>query len=377
MMFKKISIKWRLTILSAFLLTICCLGLTIVLNFSTFNLVDRIDATIVTIPSIDSTKPQNNEMNQEVISLIPSMDTDQAKIGYSLQSIIYMLIVIFGGSGLTFYISGKVLNPLDILNGQVKNINVNNLSETLVVPSTKDEIAELTQSFNEMTDKLDNAFAMQKRFSASAAHELRTPLAVLQTKVDVFKKKNIHTNDEYELLIDVFEKQIHRLRSLVVNLLDMTNMDYDIEKSMISLQDIFEDIISELSIIAKDKNILLSLNCDNSTIMGNVDLLYRAFYNLIENAIKYNIDDGTVQIDVRKISKGQVEILIKDSGIGIPDDMKKHIFEPFYRVDKSRSRSMGGVGLGLTIVDSIVKKHRGTISILDNQKDITCFRIII
>ncbi|MEG0692874.1 MAG: histidine kinase dimerization/phospho-acceptor domain-containing protein, partial [Oscillospiraceae bacterium] len=244
-MLKKLSIRLRLTLLSGILLTLCCVGLTVVLNFSAFRLVDKIDATIITTPAIESDPSQNkNEMNQEIIPLTPSTQTQEAKKGFSIQSIIYMIIVILGGSALTYYISGRALKPLDILNGQVKNLNVHNLSETLDIPPTKDEIAELTQSFNDMTDKLDEAFLTQKRFSASAAHELRTPLAVLQTKVDVFKKKNTHTNEEYEALIAVFEKQINRLRGLVSNLLDMTNMDDEREQSAISLQDMFEDIIS-------------------------------------------------------------------------------------------------------------------------------------
>ena len=168
-----------------------------------------------------------------------------------------------------------------------------NLSETLSVPPTKDEIAELTASFNEMSDKLNNSFMMQQRFSASAAHELRTPLAVLQTKVDIFKK-NIRTTEEYDALIYVIEKQPKRLRGLNANLLDMTNMDDSIEQSSICLKGIFEDIHSELSFIAKDKNITLIFGCDHSVVFGNTDLMYRTFYNLVENRINYNIDGGKV-----------------------------------------------------------------------------------
>ena len=161
------------------------------------------------------------------------------------------------------------------------------------------------------------------------------------------------------------------------SLLDMTTLDDETEQCSICLNDIFEDIISELSIIAKNKNVKLSLTCNDSiTITGNIDLLYRAFYNLIENAIKYNVDGGTVQISVEKLQKGQTQISIKDSGIGIPADMKKQIFEPFCRVDKSRSREMGGAGLGLSIVDSIIKKHNGTINVIDNESSGSCFQII-
>lgn len=377
-MIKKISIRWRLTLLSALMLAICCIGLTIVLNLSVFNLVDQLDATIITTPATSST-PTNEEdaLPQDVAPLIPPMETEIAKKGFSIQSIIYMLVIILIGSGLTYFLTGKALKPLDLLNGQVKNLNVNNLSEALEVPKTKDEIAELTQSFNEMTDKLDDAFSTQKRFSASAAHELRTPLAVLQTKVDVFKKRNAHSNEEYEALLSVFEKQIHRLRGLVGNLLNMTNLDDEREQSTICLNDMFEEVISDLSPVAKEKNVSVSLSCHNSTAHGNVELLYRAFYNLIENGIKYNVNGGTVIVEINSATDGHLQILVKDSGIGVPEDMKKHIFEPFYRVDKSRSREMGGAGLGLSIVDSIIKNQGGTICVSDNENGGTCFEIIL
>ncbi|BBH23605.1 hypothetical protein Back11_49500 [Paenibacillus baekrokdamisoli] len=380
-MLKKMPIRLRLTVMTVALLTVCCVGLTLILNFSADTMASRIDAALV-LPAKEigengrvDESPQSP--SSSIIIPVPSDDSQKARMDFRFKSIIYMILVIVGGGFLTYYISGKALKPLDTLNGQVKNINVHNLSETLSVPPTKDEIAELTITFNEMTDKLNSAFMMQGRFSASAAHELRTPLAVLQTKVDVFKKKKDHTNEEYNALISVIEKQTKRLRGLVGNLLDMTNMDDNGEQSSIFIKDIFEDIISELSHIAKDKNVTLSLDCDNSIVTGNTDLLYRAFYNLVENGIKYNIDGGTVGVIVNRLSKEEVSIKINDTGIGIAGNNKKNIFEPFYRVDKSRSRQMGGAGLGLSIVDSIIKKHHGTLTVTDNENGGTCFNVIL
>lgn len=379
-MLKKLSIRIRLTLLSTLLLTVCCIGLTIILNFSAYRLANKIDASIIAAPIVDSTLPAPNsydQPNMETSPSYPAKDLQEAKRGFSLESTIYMLVIILGGSALTYYISGRVLKPLEVLNTKIKNINVHNLSESLDIPPTKDEIAELTQSFNEMTAKLDKAFLTQKVFSSSAAHELRTPLAVLQTKIDVFRKRASHSNYEYESLISVFEKQIARLRGIVSNLLDMTILDDEREQSSILLKDLFEDIILELSTIAKNKSISISLNCDESLIFGNIELLYRAFYNIIENGIKYNIDGGYIDIQVKKISENHAKILIKDGGIGIPNEMKKNIFQPFYRVDKSRSRELGGAGLGLSIVDSIISKHKGTITVSDNENEGTCFKIIL
>ncbi|WP_054028836.1 sensor histidine kinase [Bacillus sp. FJAT-28004] len=380
-MLKKMSIRLRLTVMTVALLAICCVGLTLILNYSADRMATRIDATLL-LPAQEVGEDGRVDESSQLpsSSLTPAVSTDdsqKARTDYRIESMIYMLLVIVGGGFLTYYISGKALKPLDTLNGQVKNINVRNLSETLSVPPTKDEIAELTVTFNEMTDKLDNAFMMQGRFSASAAHELRTPLAVLQTKVDVFKKRKDHTNEEYDALISVIEKQTNRLRGLVDNLLDMMNLDDNGEQSSICVKDIFEDIISELSHIAKDKNVTLALDCDNSIVFGNTDLLYRAFYNLVENGIKYNIDGGRVEVNVHKLSKEQVSIIVKDTGIGIAEKNKKNIFEPFYRVDKSRSRQMGGAGLGLSIVDSIIKKHNGTLTVTDNEKEGSCFNVIL
>lgn len=377
-MLNKMPIRVRFTVMTVALLTICCIGLTLILNFSANRMATRIDATPAFPAQVVGEDGLVDESIQSPASSITLPDDSQkARTNFRVESIIFMLLIIVGGGFLAYYISGRALKPLNKLNGQIKNINAYNLSETLSVPPTNDEIAELTVTFNKMTGKLDDSFEMQRRFSASAAHELRTPLAVLQTKVDVFNKIKTHTTEEYDALISIIEKQTKSLRRLVSNLLDMTNMDDNEEQISIDAELIFEDIISELSSIAKDNNITLSLDCDSSAIIGNIDLLHRAFYNLVENAIKYNVDGGTVEIIVNKLSKEQVQIKIKDTGIGISDEDKKKIFEPFYRVEKSRSRQMGGTGLGLSTVDSIIKKHNGTITVLDNEDGGTSFHVIL
>ena len=374
-MLKKISICWRITLYSALLLTACCILLTCILNFFAFRMADAIDAA-------QMSPAQNISQNNvaEMLPVTPSQeiqDVQTAKWAFGSQSLLYMLLIILGGSTLTYYVTKKTLRPLQTLNIQVKNMTVAQLSETLSVTNREDEIAELTDSFNEMTDKLNEAFLAQQRFSANAAHELRTPLTILQTKVDVFKKSHTHTSEEYNALITVFENQISRLRSLVKTLLDMTNIDDIGEQSAFSLDEIFEDIMSELLPLTSARNIKLSFSCENCTIKGNLDLLYRAFYNLIENGIKYNKNNGNVTVDARRIPNGKVEIIIRDTGIGIPDEMKKHIFEPFLRVDKSRSRSMGGAGLGLAMAERIITKHNGNISVSDNKTEGCCFKIVL
>lgn len=381
-MLKKISIPWRITLYSALLLTVCCIFLTGILNLFAFRMADSIDAAqVLPAPNISSAENLYGESNRldiaEMYPLTPSEEAQTAKGVFRYQSLLYMILIILSGSTLTYYVVGKALHPLQKLNMQVKNMTVSHLSETLSVTDANDEIAELTHSFNEMTDRLNEAFLIQQRFSANAAHELRTPLAILQTKVDVFKKSTSHTIAEYDTLIAVFEKYVGRLRSLVKTLLDMTNIEDSVDQVSIFLPEILEDIITELTPVANKQYITLSLNCPECVIIGNIDLLYRAFYNLIENGIKYNKENGSVSVEVKKIQKGKVEITIRDTGIGIPDEMKKQIFEPFFRVDKSRSRAMGGTGLGLAMVEHIIKKHHGCIAVEDNENSGSCFKIVL
>lgn len=375
-MIKKMSLRWRLTLLTSLLIALCCIGLSIVLNVSAYRMADTIDATVVQpAHSVDS--PPADTTTIPLVSSAPSEAVKEAKHSYLMESFLYTIAAVLVGGVLTYYIAGKTLEPVRALSSQVRNINTHNLDETIEVPPTKDELAELTASFNEMTDKLANAFAVQKRFSADAAHELRTPLAVLQTKLDVFEKKQEHTDAEYEALVGAFQKQVSRLRSLVTELLDIANMEHELKKQNVSLKELLTDVVKELSVVADEKRISLTVSGGDYSVMGEHELLYRAFYNLVENAIKYNGTDGSVSIHVTEADEHAVTVVIKDTGVGIPDELKSQIFTPFYRVDKSRSRKMGGAGLGLALTDGIVKKHNGSIVVSDNKDAGTCFTVTL
>lgn len=314
--------------------------------------------------NIHETQPETS-----VLPMVPSASAEnaqQARGDYLYESLFFTVIAMLTGGFFTYYVSGKALEPVKILNEQVKNINIHNLNESLQVPPTNDEIAELAASFNDMTEKLDRAFSIQKRFSADAAHELRTPLAVMQTKLDVFRKKGQRTPEEYDALAAAFQKQLERLRSLVTELLDIANMEDEWNMQEVSLLEILEDVSADLSSVAEDKGVILSLYGGNCRVRGNPALLYRTFYNLMENGIKYNVLGGSVIIETLE-GKDTVTVAVSDTGSGIPESMKQQIFEPFFRVDKSRSREMGGAGLGLSMVDAIVKKHGGTIAVADRE----------
>ena len=371
-MIKKISLRWRLTILTSLLIAVCCIGLSVVLNISAYRMADSIDAVPIQ-------PAQTTDEITDFSPMTPSASTEsikQAKNNYLTESVIYTVFAVLLGGILTYFISGKALNPVRALNEQVKNINTHNLDESLPVPPTNDELAELTSSFNDMTDKLAQAFAMQKRFSADAAHELRTPLTVLQTKLDVFQKKEQHSPEEYVDLTSALQKQIKRMRSLVTELLEIANMEHELQKQEVPLDLLLDDVVRDLIPVAKEKRITLNFEKGDLSVSGDYDLLYRAFYNLCENAIKYNTKNGKVFISTTG-TESNLTVTIKDTGIGIPDDMKKQIFEPFYRVDKSRSREMGGAGLGLSLTDSIIKKHNGTITVCDNNNGGSCFTVTL
>lgn len=298
-----------------------------------------------------------------MLPAISTVDMWKIKASFGKKSILYMILAILFGSALTYYITGKALKPLKKLANDMQNITPDTISKAIEVNDNSIEIMELAESFNNMLNRLNDAYALQKRFAADAAHELRTPLAVLQAKIDVFQKEECHTKKEYDVLIYDLKKQILRLKKLSQSLLEMTVIEDQSEWTEFEINEMMEDIVSELNPIAQKKQVQIRLRCEACIVNGNIDQLYRAFYNLIENGIKYNIQSGIVTITVQKTQNHKTKIVISDTGIGIPDDMKPYIFEPFYRVDKSRSRQMGGAGLGLAMVESIVKKHNGSIEV--------------
>lgn len=378
----KLSIRVRIAVLNVLLLAVCCIGLTFTLNLSANKMADVLEATPI-MPSMEVSEdglsiPNQQDEPIQMTPLTPSESSKLARTNFLYNSIFYMFTIVLVGGIITYYFAGKALKPLSELSDQMKNLTVHNLSENLLVPQSNDEIAELTTSFNQMSNKLDSAFAMQKRFSESAAHELRTPLTVLKTKIDVFNKKENRTNEEYTKLIDVFSANTDRLSNLVSDLLSLTNM-LEVElNDEIVLNTIFKEIIYEVTPLLSEKNITISLfdNTDKRILNGNKTLLHRAFYNLMENAIKYNFKNGGIEISL-DVQDGKNIISIKDSGISIPDEMKDLIFEPFFKVDKSRNRKIAGSGLGLPTVKTILDKHKGEIIVLDNPSGGSIFKIML
>ena len=381
------SLQLKLTLLLSLLMIVSCVLMYFFISHSAVSGMDGLQNYMIKVDPQDGDSPIT--FNVDPKALFPQFEQEiqETKEDFLLRSVIATTIIILLSSVCTYFLTKKTLTPLQKLTSEVSQIQAQNLSTQLAVPNSKDEIAQLTSSFNEMLTRLDNAFSTQKQFSANAAHELRTPLAVLQTNLEVFEKKQEPEMVEYRQLFTMIKEQTARLSQLVGTLLDMTNLKSVPRTDHVSLEELVDEVFCDLDPVAEKAGISIhfddsssqdwhtdvhtpdasALNNNIRNITGSYVLLYRAVYNLVENAIKYNRPNGSVTVSVKE-KNGQAMILVKDTGIGISPENQKKIFDPFFRVDKSRSRAMGGAGLGLALVDSIAKEHGGIVKVLESSE---------
>lgn len=285
-----------------------------------------------------------------------------ARQAFRTQSLVAMGVIVAAGCGMVYWLTGKALSPLRRLDQQIRSRTAADLDRPLPVPSSGDEVAGLTVSFNQMSQNLSQAFARQKRFSQCAAHELRTPLAVLKTRIALFRKKGLCDTAETAALLNVLEEHTNRLSDLVGDLLALTNMDELERDEPIDLAQLLARTVDGLEALAAEQNIRIQLQAEPGTVPGNATLLERAFSNLVENAIKYNRPNGTVTIRAAR-QDHLFRVEVSDQGSGIPQELREQVFEPFFRVDKSRSRQLGGAGLGLSLVRAIAELHGGAVRV--------------
>lgn len=351
---KKISLQLRLTLLSSLLLTTACIALTLVINLSANKM---IKAKII-VPA---------QAYGESITMTEII-TEAKQRDFKTESILAMVCIILIGSATTYIVVGKAIEPVKKLTQYAKNKNIDTLNEKIMLPKIHDEVYELTLAFNEMSTHLEKSFALQKQFSADAAHELRTPLAAMQAKLEVYKL----SNGENEELSAELLNQIARLSKLVDDLLWFSG-DAPLEKrDAINITQLVLDMADELSDMAREKQINISVSNEILVAAGNDALLERVFYNLLQNAIKYSAVGANA--GVRFFPQRHI-VEVWDEGVGIEDSEKEVIFEPFYRTDKSRNRKVGGNGLGLAICKKILEKHGATIIASDNKPNGTVFKI--
>ena len=365
------SLQLKLTLLLSLLMIVSCVLMYFFISHSAVSGMDGLQNYMIKVDPQDGDSPIT--FNVDPKALFPQFEQEiqETKESFLLRSVIATTIIILLSSVCTYFLTKKALTPLQKLTSEVSQIQAQNLSTQLPVPNSKDEIAQLTSSFNEMLTRLDNAFSTQKQFSANAAHELRTPLAVLQTNLEVFEKKQKPEMIEYRQLFTMIKEQTARLSQLVGTLLDMTNLKSVPRTDQVTLEELVDEVFCDLDPIAEKAGISIHFNDSSNQdlhtdVTGSYVLLYRAVYNLVENAIKYNRPHGSVSVSVKQ-ENGQAMVLVTDTGIGISPENQKKIFDPFFRVDKSRSRAMGGAGLGLALVDSIAKEHRGTVKVLESS----------
>lgn len=368
------SIRAQLTLLMVGLLVCCCVVLTWLVYRSTSELLELAAA---------------NAINQGALSIVLDVDAIERSILFDALGI--LLVVIAAGSCVAYFLIGHYTKPVQQLSAHMKEISPNTLSDSIEIEGGGEEIQELVKSFNQMTEQLDEAFAMQRRFSASAAHELRTPIAVLRTKLDVFKKKK-REQREYDELITTMETYIDRLSSIITDLLEFAETSELGEVEDVSLDSVVKTVVDDLKLVAQNNMINVQVNTQIDAhsdtqsdtqsetqtfiVKGNTNLLYRALYNLVENAIRYNNEEGSVNITLETRGQEGV-IIIADTGVGIAPEQRELVFEPFYRVNKSRSREFGGAGIGLSLVKTILKRHGASITVSENNPQGSIFTIRI
>ena len=379
---KKMSLQWRLTIITTLLIAMICGSLTIFIYKNGVYYIDSLQNTV------DAKSEDNNEKNPDEIYIsIPdeewnnfaknfSIQVYNNKADYKKSSLLFSTLLSLLGGVITFFISGHALKPLCDFSKKIEEVQAQNLSDSRIEENKFSELNQLSVSYNKMLERLSEAFKLQRQFTANAAHELRTPLAVMQLQIDLYNSSKHPDNDtSAQQTISMITEQTERLSKMVRTLLDMSELQTIARDEEIAIAALVEEVLADLEPLAQEKGINLIEKCDNVLLMGSDILIYRLVYNLVENAIKYNFSGGTVTVTATQ-QNSQLHLTVKDTGNGIPEELKERIFEPFFRLDKSRSRELGGVGLGLALVREIVRVHNGSILVKNNANSGTTFEVI-
>ena len=382
---KKMSLQWRLTCITTLCIAIICGCLTMFVYKNGVYYIDSLQKA-VNAQGDDSADNSGND-SEEIYISIPEDKWDEFANDFSVQVynnkedyrknslIISALLAILGGVA-TYFISGHALKPLREFSDKIEEVQVQNLADSRIEESKIKELNQLSVSYNKMLERLQDAFEVQRQFTANAAHELRTPLSLMQVQLDLYHSTQHPGSDADTVqMIKMLTEQNDRLGKMVKTLLDMSELQTVGRDEKIILNDLVDEVLEDLEPLAQEKNIKLIGKYKNITMIGSDILIYRLVYNLVENAIKYNHSDGQVTVNAYKKQK-HIYLSVEDTGSGIPKELRERVFEPFFRVDKSRSRELGGVGLGLALVHEIVRVHDGSISIKSNPAGGTIFEVI-
>ena len=377
---KRMSLQWRLTCITTLCIAIICGCLTMFVYKNGVNYIDSLQ------DAVESQGDEKGNKSDEIYISIPDDKWDEFadefsvqvynnKADYKRNSLIITVLLALLGGVVTYFISGHALRPIREFSDKIEEVQAQNLSDSRIEENNVKELNQLGISYNKMLERLSEAFEIQRQFTANAAHELRTPLALMQVQLDLYNSASHPGNDADTLqTIKMVTEQNDKLNRRVKTLLDMSELQTVGRDDKIILDAIVEEVLADLEPLAVEKNIKLIGKCEDATMIGSDILIYRLVYNLVENAIKYNHPLGQVTVTAYQRNK-HVYLSVEDTGSGIPKELRERVFEPFFRVDKSRSRELGGVGLGLAFVREIVRVHDGSICIKSGKTGGTIFEV--
>lgn len=377
---KRMSLQWRLTCITTLCIAIICGCLTMFVYKNGVHYIDSLQ------DAVESQGDEKGNKSDEIYISIPDDKWDEFadefsvqvynnKADYKRNSLIITVLLALLGGVVTYFISGHALRPIREFSDKIEEVQAQNLSDSRIEENNVKELNQLGISYNKMLERLSEAFEIQRQFTANAAHELRTPLALMQVQLDLYNSASHPGNDADTLqTIKMVTEQNDKLNRMVKTLLDMSELQTVGRNDKIILDAIVEEVLADLEPLAVEKNIKLIGKCEDATMIGSDILIYRLVYNLVENAIKYNHPLGQVTVTAYQRNK-HVYLSVEDTGSGIPKELRERVFEPFFRVDKSRSRELGGVGLGLAFVHEIVRVHDGSICIKSGKTGGTIFEV--
>ena len=359
---KKLSLQWRITLMTALLICSTCMAMNWLIGCSGRHYMDSIGANLSTAidPSegaVEYFDPSREGLDPNLTIVIYGAQNSFTATNWYITAVVTLL-----GGILAYFVSGRALRPLRTFVAQVEKVQPNNLADMKITEEVLPEFRQFSDSFNQMLERLDEGFTAQRQFTGNAAHELRTPLALMQTRLELFAAEHRQMSEETAKLLHFQQEQVERLSALVRTLLEMSDLRSVPRTDRIDLAPMVEEVLVDLTPLAQKNGITLTQTGENVQFIGSDVLLYRLLFNLTENAIKYNRTGGSVEVSVEQ-EGGQAAIRVRDTGPGIAEEYRDSIFQPFFRVDKSRSRAMGGVGLGLALVQEIVRLHGGTVRV--------------
>ena len=374
---KRLSLQWRITLMSVLLIGITCVAMNLLLCSSGVYYMDTIadslqggGTVILNDGGAASFDPQLIAPNEELTIVVDGVQGRFRTTNWYITAAVTLLSGI-----LAYFVSGRALKPLRSFASQVEQVQLNNLADMRIDEDAISEFRQLSRSFNQMLERLNNAFAAQRQFTGNAAHELRTPLALMQAQLELFSAEHPDVRPETAEFLTLLREQTERLTQMTKTLLEMSNLQQVARNERIQLAPMIEEIFTDLAPLAESK--CIALEADGGAVLtGSDPLLYRLLFNLTENAIRYGRPDGTVRIAVSE-ADGNVQIRVRDHGSGIPEAYRESVFQPFFRVDKSRSRAHGGVGLGLSLVWEIAALHGGTVQIERSGADGTVMLVTL